>query len=109
MSRFIRTRSYLKILDKYKGHASIKSIKAKNNSQVFNFSQIDIKEVKKSFQSLDPKNTVQKNDIKTNLLKKNADFFAKHTCDDINYSIRFSKFLNELKQVDIVLKKVKAF
>ena len=45
----------LKILDKYKNHPSIKLIKAKNNSQVFKFSQIDIEEVKKSFQSLDRK------------------------------------------------------
>ena len=45
----------LKILDKYKDHPIIKLIKAKNNSQVFKFSQIDIHEVKKSFQSLDPK------------------------------------------------------
>ena len=35
-----------KILDKYKDHPSIKSIKAKNNSQVFKFRQIDIEEVK---------------------------------------------------------------
>ena len=61
----------LKILDKYKDHPSIKLIKAKNNSQVFKFSQIDIEEVKKSFQSLDPKKAVQEEDIKTNLLKKN--------------------------------------
>ena len=77
-------------------------IKAKNNSQVFKFSQIDIEEVKKSFQSLDPKKAAQKDDIKTNLLKKNVDFFAKYTCDDINDSIRSSKFPNELKQADIV-------
>ena len=82
----------LKILDKYKDHPSIKLIKAKNNSQVFKFSQIDIEEVKKSFQSLDRKKAAQKN-----LLKKNADFFAKYTCDDINDSIRLSKFPNELK------------
>ena len=44
----------LKILDKHMDHLSIKLIKAKSNSQVFKFSQIDIKEVKKSFQSLDP-------------------------------------------------------
>ena len=50
-------------------------------------------------------------DIKTNLLKKDADFFAKCICDDINDSIRFSKFPNKLKQVDIVPahKKVKSF
>ena len=101
----------LKILDKYKNHRSIKLINAKNNSQVFKFSQIDIEEVKKSFQSLDPKKAAQKDDIKTNLLKKNIDFFAKYTCDDINDSIRSSKFPNQLKQADIVPahKKVKVF
>ena len=87
----------LKILGKYKDHPSIKLIKAKNSSKVFKFHQIDIEEVKKTFQSLE-----QKDDIKTNLLKKNLDFFAKYTCDDINDSIRSSKFLNELKQADIV-------
>ena len=71
----------LKILDKYKDHPSIKLIKARNNSQVFMFSQIDIEEVKKSFQSLDKK-AAQKDDIKINLLKKNVDFFAQYTCDD---------------------------
>ena len=45
----------LKILHKYKDHPSIKLIKAKNSSDVFKFRQIDIKEVQKTFQSLDPK------------------------------------------------------
>ena len=39
----------LKILDKYKDHSSIKLMKAKNNSQVFQFCEIDIEEVKKPF------------------------------------------------------------
>ena len=91
-----------KILDKYKDHPSIKSTKAKRNSQVFKFRQIDIEETKKSFQSLDLKKAALKDDIKTNLLKKNVDFFAKYTCDDINNSIRSSKFSNELKQAEIV-------
>ena len=60
----------LKILDKYEDHPSIKLIKAKNDSQVFHFSQIDFEEAKKSFQSLDPKKVSQKDYIKTNLLKK---------------------------------------
>ena len=92
----------LKIIDKYKDHPSIKLIKAKNNSQFYKFSEIAIEEVKKSFQNLDPKKATQKDDIKTNLLKKNVDFFAKYTCDDINDSLRSSKFPNELKQADIV-------
>ena len=77
-------------------------IKAKNSSKVFKFRQTDIEEVKKAFQSLEPKKAALKDDIKTNLIKKNVDFFAKYTCDDINDSIRSSKFPNELKQVDIV-------
>ena len=85
----------LKKLDKYKNHPSIKLIKAKNNSQVFKFSQIGIEEVKKNFQSLDPKKAAQKDDIKTNLLKKNVDFFTKYTCGDINDSIPSSKFRNK--------------
>ena len=64
----------LKIPDKHMDHPSIKPIKAKSNSQIFKFSQIDIKEVKKSFQSLDPVKAAQKDDIKANLLKKNVDF-----------------------------------
>ena len=38
--------SILKLLKKWKGHPSIKLITAKNNSEVFKFSQIDIEEVK---------------------------------------------------------------
>ena len=90
-----------KILVKYKGHPSIKLIKDKSNSQVFKFRQIDIEEMKKTFQSLDLIKAAQKDDVKTNLLKKNVDFFAKYACDDINDSVRSSKFPNELKQADI--------
>ena len=68
----------LKIFDKYKDHPSIKLIKARNNSQVFKFREIDTEEVKKSSQSFSPKKATQKDDIKTNLLKKNVDFFAKY-------------------------------
>ena len=44
-----------KILDKYKDHPSIILIKAKNSCKVFKFRQVDIGEVKKTFQSLDRK------------------------------------------------------
>ena len=37
----------LKVFAKYRYYPSIKLIKAKNDSQVFKFSQIDIEEVKK--------------------------------------------------------------
>ena len=50
----------LKVLDKYQNHPSIKLIKAKNNSQVFKFNQINVEQVKKSFQSLNPIKATQK-------------------------------------------------
>ena len=68
---------FLKILDKYKDNPSIKLIKAKTSSNVFNFCRIDIEEVKKTLQSLDPKKAAQKDDIKTNLLKNNLEIFRK--------------------------------
>ena len=45
----------LRIIDKYKYHPCIKLIKAKNNSRFSNFIQINIKEIKNSYQNLDPK------------------------------------------------------
>ena len=45
----------LRIIDKSMGHPSIKLIKAKNNSRLFNFTQINIEEFKKSYRKLDPK------------------------------------------------------
>ena len=55
----------------------------------------------KSFQRLDPKKAAQK-DIKINILKKNGDFLANNTCDDINDIVRCLNFPNELKRADIV-------
>ena len=39
--------------------------------------------------------------MNTSIIRKNAAFFAKYTCDDINASIRSSKFHKELKKADI--------
>ena len=39
--------------------------------------------------------------MNTNIIRKNAAFFAKYTCDDINASMRSPKFHNELKERDI--------
>ena len=47
----------LKILDEYKGHLSIKFIKAQNSFKVSKFRQTDIEEVKKNF----PKSWPEKN------------------------------------------------
>ena len=40
--------------------------------------------------------------MSTNILKKNAAFLGEYICDDINTSIRSSKFQNELKEANIV-------
>ena len=80
----------LKILDKYKDHPRIKLIKAKNSSKVFKFRQIDIEEVKKTFQSLDPKKAAQKDDINT---KKSQSFLRKI----IDLSVSSQMFLRFMK------------
>ena len=40
--------------------------------------------------------------MSTNIFLKNAAFFTKYICDDINALIRSWKFHNELKEADIV-------
>ena len=93
----------LRIIGKYHNRPSIKLIKFKNKFQTFKFRETNIAEIKKFIENLDPKKTSQKSDTNTNILRKNAAFLAKYTCDDINSSIRSSKFHNELKEADIVL------
>ena len=81
------------IIKKYQNHPSIKSIKTKNKSKNFRFSETNTDDIKK----LDPKNLIwHKHSF------KNAAYFAKYICDDINTLIRSSKFHNELKEADIV-------
>ena len=77
-------------------------IKSKNKSKTFRFRETNTDEIKKFIGKLDPKTAAQKSDMSTNILKKNASFLAKYICDDINTSIRSSKFQNELKEADIV-------
>ena len=86
--------SFLKIIDEYRDYPSIKFTSAKNNSQIIKFSQRS--------QDLGPKKASEKDGIETNLLRKNAEFFAKYTCNDINDSICFSEFPNELKKLYIM-------
>ena len=90
------------IIKKYQNHPSIKLIKTKNKSKTFRFRETNTNEIKKFIEKLDPKKASQKSDMSTNILKKNAAFFAKYICDDINTLIRSSKFHNELKEADIV-------
>ena len=81
------------IIKKYQNHPSIKSIKTKNKSKNFRFSETNTDDIKK----LDPKNLIwHKHSF------KNAAYFAEYICDDINTLIRSSKFHNELKEADIV-------
>ena len=77
----------------------LSSLSLKLNSERFRDSYID--EIKKSTENLDPKKASQKSVMNTNIIRKNAAFFAKYTCDDINASMRSSKFHNELKERDI--------
>ena len=69
---------------------------------MFKFIETNIDEIKKYIENLDPRKASQKSDMNTNIIRKNAVFFAKYTCDDINASICSSIFHNELKEADIV-------
>ena len=57
---------------------------------------------KKIIEKLDPKKVSGKFDMSTNVLKKNAAFFAKYICYGINALICSLKFHNELKEVNII-------
>ena len=90
------------IIERYKDHPSINLIKSKNRclANSFSFMPVSIEEVKRAIESLDPKKAAQ--DIHTNILKQNSDFFAFHVQKDINASISTSKFLNYLKEADVI-------
>ena len=90
------------IIKKYQNHPSIKFVKTKNKSKTFRFKETNTDEIKKFIEKLDPKKASQKSDMSTNILLKNATFFAKYICDDVNILIRSSKFHNELKEANIV-------
>ena len=71
-------------------------------SKTFRSRGTNIDEIKNFIKKLDPKKASQKFNMSTNILLKNAAFFVKYTCDDINTLICSSKFHNELKEADIV-------
>ena len=93
----------LRIIRKYQNHLRTKLIKSKNKSQTFKFRQTNIDVIKKSMENLDPKKASQKNEMNTNVIRKNMTYFAKYTSDDINASTRSSRFHNELREADIRL------
>ena len=57
--------------------------------------------MKSAFESFHPKKVAQEKDTDTNILKQKSDFFAFHVQKDINACISTSKFLNDLKEVDV--------
>ena len=59
--------------------------------------------MKRTIESFDPKKAAQEQDIHTNILKQNSDFFAFYVQKDINASISTSKFPNDLKEADVIL------
>ena len=77
----------LRIIKKYQNHPSVKLIKANNKSKTFRFRETNTNEIKKFIQNLGAKKTSQNSDMSTKVLKQNAAFFAKYSCDDIKTSI----------------------
>ena len=71
-------------------------------ANTFSFTPVSIEEMKRAIESLDPKKVAQENDIHTNILKQNSDFFAFHVQKKTNASISTSKFPNDLREVDVI-------
>ena len=74
-SLFTQTRSLEEntvsgIIERYKDHPSTYLIKSKNNclANTFSFTSVSNEEVKRTFESLDPKKVAQEKDIHNNIL-----------------------------------------
>ena len=91
----------LRITERYMENPSIMLIKAKNNSHVFKFSQINIQEVKNL------KSWFQKNNRGSMISNQSTQTKYILPCKVYMWwyrdSVRFSKFRNKLKQADIKL------
>ena len=72
-------------------------------ASTFSFTLVSLEEVKRSIESLELKKVAHKEDIHTNILEQNSDFFMVHVEKDINVSISALKFPYDLKEAHIIL------
>ena len=108
-NRFITSRSSNdisdpidKAIDKYKFHPSILLIrKHLKNHDVFSFKTVEIGDIEKEINNINPKRTTTSNSIPPKILKKSSKVSARALHKLFNYSIEKSDFPQNLKLADI--------
>ena len=92
-----------RILDKYKFHPSIKTIK--ENLQLiksFSFHNIQKEFLISVIDSLDSSKTCQKQDIPVKVIKNNSDIFSNIFFESINHCFSTSCFPDDLKHSEVI-------
>ena len=89
------------IIEKYKNHPSIESIKANINSASFSFSKIDIKEIEEEINRLDVRKSNPLNSVTSKNLKDNVDICSEYLSSIINFGIDNCYFDTNMKLADV--------
>ena len=89
------------IIEKYKNHPSIISIKDNVKSASFAFSNIDIKEVEDEIKRLNVRKSNPSNSVTSKNLMNNADICSEYLSSIINFGIDNCYFDTEMKLADI--------
>ena len=90
-----------KAIKVYETHPSILKIKEINKAQNFSFSEVNLSEIEKQLQNLNPKKATTYMNMQTRLLKNNFDVCAPTLHQVFNETIRSSTFPDKLKLADI--------
>ena len=90
-----------KAINVYEAHPSILKIKEINKAQNFSFSEVNLSEIEKQLQNLNPKKATTYMNVPTKLLKNNFDACAPTLHQVFNEIIRSSIFPDKLKLADV--------
>ena len=91
-----------KVINKFKSHPSILLIqKHLTDHDVFSFKTVEIGDIEKEINNINPKRTTTSNSIPPKILKKSSKVSARALHKLFNYSIEKSDFPQNLKLADI--------
>ena len=88
-------------ITKFKNHPSIIRIKEKNESSLFNFTEVNLSEIEKELQNLNPKKSTTFNNVPPKLLKLSGETCAPTLCYLMNKTFQTCIFPEKLKLADI--------
>ena len=93
----------LKAILKYKDHPSIKAIeRVPKSKDLFNFSNVEKREILQEIVCLDPSKACQDTDVPTKIIKENADMFTDFIHPSTNASINNNDFPSFLKLRNVI-------